>query len=233
MESHQRGPGGPSDAGTRLNTRFARLWTSAIDVTALQAFSVDGRKMDAPAASLRVTASSFRGRAPSRSGQGGSSRPSLPTRLAKSVRGPWVLLRPGSLSDDPVLLELTTVRNSGTLTGVLPEERDWERVATIGIVCGLLAVVGVIAGVVLVSLSDNNMTSLGEWVDANGSDIWRAVAGAAAAAATFLFGHRRGRTMGRSDAEIANADAARGMGSGDEAAAVIEAKAHKRARSRA
>lgn len=112
------------------------------------------------------------------------------------------------------------------------QDRDWERVATIGIVCGLLGVTAVMAGLVLISLSDANIASMGHWIDARGSDIWKAVAGAAAAAATFLFGHRRGRTVGRDDAEIADAAAARGLPRGDDAAAVIEAKAEKRVRRR-
>jgi hypothetical protein len=114
--------------------------------------------------------------------------------------------------------------------GMPPAGGDWERVATIGIICGLLAVVVVTAGVFVISLSDGNITSLGHWVDAHGTSLWKAAGGAAVAAATFLFGHRRGRTMGRSDAEIADADAARGL-SGDEAAAVIESKADRRRRS--
>jgi len=112
---------------------------------------------------------------------------------------------------------------------VAREHRDRELVATLGIACGLLAVVAVMTGLVLISLSDGNVASLGHWVDRHGSDIWKAVTAAAAAAATFLFGHRRGRTMGRSDAEIENAAAARGLGSGEEAARVIEAKAETRA----
>lgn len=85
-------------------------------------------------------------------------------------------------------------------------------------------------GAVLISLSDANMKSLGHWFDGHGADIWKTVAGAAAAVATFLFGHRRGRVTGRTETEIADAAAAKGQPSGDAAAAVISEKAKQTAR---
>ena len=111
-------------------------------------------------------------------------------------------------------------------------DQDWERVATIGIVCALLGVVAIMTGIVLASLSDTNVAALGHWIDEHGTDIWKTVAGAATAAATFLFGHRRGRTMGRNDAEVADAAAAEGLATGSAAAAAIEAKAEQRRRRR-
>lgn len=107
-----------------------------------------------------------------------------------------------------------------------------ERVVVLAILGVVFAVAIVMAGIVLISLSDANMTSLGHWVDEHGSDVWKAGITAATAAATFLLGHRRGRSMGTSDTEIADAAAAEGVQSGSEAAALIRAKAEQRKRRR-
>src|SRR4051812_5954286 len=96
---------------------------------------------------------------------------------------------------------------------------DWERVATIGMVCLLVIVVAIMSGIVLVSLSDTNMAAFGHWVDIRGSGIWKTIAGAAAAVASFLFGHRRGRDAGQAEAEAADAAAANGHPTGTAAAA--------------
>ena len=93
----------------------------------------------------------------------------------------------------------------------------WQRVVLGANATALLAVVVVCFTVVLLSLSESQLTAFGHWVDAHGSGIWTAVTGAVVATAGFFGGNLRGQKTGKQSA----AAIAEGQASGDAAAVAI------------
>jgi len=111
-----------------------------------------------------------------------------------------------------------------------PLGRRSERLGFAAILCGLAAVLVVTFGVIVMTLSDANVKSLGHWTDTHGSDIWKAAVGVASAVATFFIGHLRGQRRGEDNGYVSSAATARGKPSGDEAATAIlnEVRAKRR-----
>jgi len=108
-------------------------------------------------------------------------------------------------------------------------ETPWQRVAAFGIGCGLASVVVLVFGGAFVSLSDDNAAAFGRWLEANLDTIVAGLVGAVPAVATYLFGRRAGRKVGKTEAFSSAIATASGQPTGEAAAAELrqEAKGHK------
>jgi hypothetical protein len=103
-----------------------------------------------------------------------------------------------------------------------------QRVIVFGISLTFLAVLAIVFGAIMTSLSDQNMTDLGHWIDGHLSAITGFLIGAVPSVATFLFGRRAGRKAGKTEAYTSAVATAEGKASGDAAAEILrqEAKGH-------
>jgi hypothetical protein len=102
-----------------------------------------------------------------------------------------------------------------------------QQLTCLGIVLAFLAVLLVVIGWIVTSLSDQNAAALGGWLNDNTNSIGTALYAVVPAVATYLFGRRVGRKAGKTEAY--NSAIATVIGkTGDEAAKTLheEASAH-------
>jgi putative Mn2+ efflux pump MntP len=79
-------------------------------------------------------------------------------------------------------------------------ENGRQRLFCLAIIAGLVAVVAVVIGWIVTSLSDANIKGLAKWLDENLDDIGTWLLAAVPAVATYLFGRRGGRKAGKTEA---------------------------------
>jgi uncharacterized membrane protein len=105
-----------------------------------------------------------------------------------------------------------------------PRQRIW----VLGIILGFLAIIALAFAGAFVSLSDENQEMLGHWFDKHAATIWGFVPGAVASVATYLFGRRAGRKVGKTEAYNSAIATATEKPSGNATAAALrtEAQSH-------
>jgi hypothetical protein len=77
-----------------------------------------------------------------------------------------------------------------------PAQKLWA----LGIVLAFLAVLALAVSAVLTSLGDDNMKGLGNWLDDNIDSIGTGLLAVVPSVATYLFGRRAGRKVGKTEA---------------------------------
>jgi CDP-diglyceride synthetase len=79
----------------------------------------------------------------------------------------------------------------------VPLTSGWQRVAVLGIIAGLAAVVVIAFALIFNALSDANATAFGHYLDAHTTAIWGflvAAVPAVTSVAAYLFGSTQGKT---------------------------------------
>src|SRR4051794_6279934 len=90
-----------------------------------------------------------------------------------------------------------------------------QRVTALAVVLSFLAVLALVAGWIVTSLSETNVIALGNWLGDNMDSIVRGVLACAPAVATYLFGRRAGRKVGKTEAYASAIATAEGKPTGD------------------
>ena len=100
-------------------------------------------------------------------------------------------------------------------------ENSWQRVIVIVAALGVFAVL--ISGVF--TLGDENIQSLGHWINGNWTGISKTATGILTAVATYLFGRRAGRRVAKTEAYSSAIGTAEGMATGADVAVALRKQA--------
>lgn len=107
-------------------------------------------------------------------------------------------------------------------------ETPMQRIVVFALSLAFLAVLAIVFGSVVASLSDANQQSFGNWFQDHWSSIWKVGVGVLPAIITYLFGRRAGQKVGKTEAYNSAIATAEDKQTGDAAARVLrrEAKGH-------
>jgi hypothetical protein len=100
-----------------------------------------------------------------------------------------------------------------------------QRLVALAIVLTFLTALAVVAAWILTSLSDAHIAALGDWLEANIGTIVTGALALAPAVATYLFGRRAGRKVGKTEAYASAIATAEGEASGPQVANTLRAEA--------
>lgn len=107
-------------------------------------------------------------------------------------------------------------------------ETPGQRITVLALSLAFVGLLAVCAAWVLVSIGEENARDFAEWVDSHLTTITAFFAGTLPAIATYLFGRRAGRKVGKTEAFNSAIATAEEKSSGDAAASALrsEAKSH-------